>query len=57
MQDWENKRVIIGYDTICKCCGKQFLRQPEWVYKIGMKSQNNWVCSYSCMRKYNKGEC
>lgn len=44
-------RVTIGYDTICACCGKEFLRQPEWIYKSGSNTKKNWYCSYNCMRK------
>lgn len=41
--------------TTCPVCGKKFNPAPEHAYYI-KKSRKNFVCSYSCMRKWEKGE-
>ena len=43
----------------CPICGKRYLPAPEHYYKIGsgeydMDTRNRPVCSYSCMRKWEK---
>lgn len=39
----------------CPVCGKKFDPAPEHAYHI-KRSHRNFVCSYSCMRKWEKGE-
>lgn len=41
--------------TICPICGKKFNPAPEHAYYI-KKNRKLLVCSYSCMRKWEKGE-
>lgn len=38
----------------CPICKKDFHPAPEHAWKIGPESSNNIVCSYTCMRKYEK---
>jgi hypothetical protein len=41
----------------CPICGKKFIPAPEHYWKIGnygMESRDERVCSYSCMRKWEK---
>lgn len=42
----------------CPVCGKKFLPAPEHAWKIGYESEaernQNLVCTYSCMRKWEK---
>lgn len=38
----------------CAVCGKKFKPAPEHALKIGAEGSRNLVCSYSCMRKYEK---
>lgn len=40
---------------ICPICGKEFKPAPEHIYYIG-KSRSNFVCSWSCMRKWEKSD-
>lgn len=41
----------------CKICGKKFIANPNWMYKIHKgktkkeKSKLNYYCSYTCYRK------
>lgn len=44
---------------ICPICGKRFIPAPEHYWKIGtgeydMETRNRLVCSYSCMRVWEK---
>lgn len=39
----------------CPVCGKKFDPAPEHVYHI-KRGQKNFVCSWSCMRKWEKGD-
>ena len=39
----------------CPVCGKKFDPAPEHAYHI-KRGQKNFVCSWSCMRKWEKGE-
>lgn len=39
----------------CPVCGKNFNPAPEHAYHI-KRGYKNLVCSYSCMRKWEKGE-
>ena len=39
----------------CPVCGEMFKAADEHSYKIG-KNRNKLVCTYSCMRKWEKGE-
>ena len=42
----------------CPVCGKKFIPAPEHYWKIGshggMDTRDTTVCSYSCMRKWEK---
>ena len=41
----------------CPVCGETFFYDPEHAYKIGFnkgKTTGKKVCSYSCMRKWEK---
>lgn len=38
----------------CAVCGKMFKPAPEHALKIGGETSRKLVCSYSCMRKYEK---
>lgn len=45
------------WDTLytCPICGKQFLPAVEHAWKIGtMKKYEKLVCSYTCMRTWEK---
>ena len=44
-----------GGRVSCPVCGKMFDPAPEHSYKIG-KYRNKLVCTYTCMRKWEKGE-
>ena len=38
----------------CPICKKKFYPAPMHAYKIGFESQPELVCSYHCMRAYEK---
>lgn len=41
----------------CPICGKKFIPAPEHYWKIGnykLNTRTDDVCSYSCMRKWEK---
>lgn len=42
----------------CAVCGKEFyvLYPDLYVYKRWGNARQDWMCSYGCMRKYDKGE-
>ncbi len=40
----------------CPVCGKVFRPAPEHVWKIGKDRENNYVCTYTCMRRVERGE-
>ena len=39
---------------ICPICKKEFSAAPEHAWKIGYKANPKLVCSYSCMRKWER---
>ena len=39
----------------CPVCGKKFKPAEEHIYHIG-KRHNKLVCTYTCMRKWQRGE-
>lgn len=41
--------------VVCPVCGELFEPAPEHSYLIG-KNRNRLVCTYTCMRKWEKGE-
>ena len=46
-----------GQPHECPICGKTFIPTPDWYWKIGdsgLNTRNKNVCSYSCMRKWEK---
>lgn len=40
----------------CPICKKDFHPAPEHAWKIGPETANNIVCSYTCMRKWEKAQ-
>lgn len=44
----------IFLEVKCPVCGKKFKPAPEHALKIGGEESRRIVCSYSCMRKYEK---
>ena len=38
----------------CPICGKEFHPAPQHNWKIGAESSNKLVCSYTCMREWEK---
>ena len=40
--------------TICCMCGKQYIKQPQSIYKVIYKGRINNCCSYTCYQKANK---
>lgn len=38
----------------CPICAKEFVPAPEHAWKIGTDKQNRLVCSYTCMRKWER---
>lgn len=36
----------------CPVCDKEFIPAPYHTYKIGRSKRPRYVCSYSCLRKY-----
>lgn len=52
-------RVINGdfaryAERACPVCGKKFSPLPDHALKIGKEGSRRLVCSYSCMRKWEK---
>lgn len=51
----ETITVHLQVDTAeCPVCGKMFTPAPEHALKIGEAFSSKKVCSYSCMRKWEK---
>lgn len=49
------KGINFHYSTIkCPICGKEFHATPERGWRIGETVTSQRVCSYSCMRKWEK---
>jgi hypothetical protein len=45
--------------TKCPICGKEFAHYDEWYWKIGnwgFETRDKYVCSYSCMRVWEKAQ-
>ncbi len=40
--------------NVCPVCGKKFAAAVEHVYKIGTGHDKELVCSYTCMRNWQK---
>lgn len=38
----------------CPICGKEFHPEPEHSWRIGHSVEGKKVCSYTCMRKWEK---
>lgn len=51
MSKYEGKNYTIRKCSICK---KKFHPEPEHGWKIGFSTGGKPVCSYSCMRKWEK---
>lgn len=45
-----------GRPRICPVCGREFRPAPEHVYVIGPPSARKPVCSYTCMRVWERGK-
>ncbi len=41
-------------ERACPICGKMFYPLPDHALKIGNEGSRKLVCSYSCMRKWEK---
>lgn len=52
MQEDKINRIFVK--KTCPVCGEAFYPAPMHSYKIGKAVENKLVCSYSCMRKYEK---
>lgn len=39
---------------ICPCCGKEFVPAPQHSYKVKIGRGDTLVCSYSCVRFWEK---
>lgn len=46
MYNWESVK--------CYVCEKEFIPAPEHLYKVKVKGRVKRVCSWGCMRKYEK---
>ena len=47
--------IFFEYRKIkCPICGKEFHPEPEHAWKIGNDKKGKTVCSYTCMRKWEK---
>lgn len=44
---------VFGLET-CPVCGKGFTPAPQHVYKVRIKSSDRHVCSWSCVRTWEK---
>ena len=42
------------FEKNCAVCGKRFKPAPDHSLKIGAEGSRQLVCSYSCMRKWEK---
>lgn len=60
MRNGTNKSMIVHLtrsSAKCPVCGETFYYDPEHAYMIGFsrgKTTGKKVCSYSCMRKWEK---
>ena len=43
-----------GRERNCDICGKIFINNPDWVYKMGSGSGEKVFCSWKCLRVYEK---
>lgn len=41
-------------ERACPVCGKMFYPMPDHALRIGAEGSRYLVCSYSCMRKWEK---
>lgn len=47
--------MINGTPIKCPICKKKFYAElGGWAWKIGWKSETRYVCSYACMRTWQK---
>lgn len=46
--------LLSRHEIKCPVCGKMFIPAPEHSYKIGEGIKGELVCTYSCMRKWEK---
>ena len=44
--------AFVGRERNCHICGKEFLINPDWVYKHGSGNTLRWFCSWKCLRSY-----
>ena len=45
-----------GKPTHCPICGGIFRPAPQHIYAIGTPSKRKPVCSYTCMRVWERGK-
>lgn len=45
-----------GKPTRCPICGETFRPAPQHIYAIGSPSTRKPVCSYTCMRAWERGK-
>lgn len=45
-----------GKPTRCPICGETFRPAPQHIYAIGSPSMRKTVCSYTCMRAWERGQ-
>ena len=50
----EDKIYRMFVKKTCPVCGLEFIPAPMHSYKVGNSAHNKLVCSYSCMRKWEK---
>lgn len=40
----------------CFVCGKEFILPPENVYKVNIKGRDQHLCSWSCLRSFQRAK-
>lgn len=55
MGDLINNEVKISVEfRVCPICGKKYIAAPEHAWRIGAEKVYKLVCSYTCMRAWEK---
>lgn len=50
----KNGAYNVFWEMKCPVCGKKFKPAPEHALKIGAEGSRKLVCSYNCMRAWEK---
>ena len=51
----KNEEINFSYKKIkCPICGEKYHPEPEHAWRIGHGEKGIKVCSYTCMRKWEK---